>query len=208
MNLSKHRLLQIIREEIATIAAAEPPVPRTLEDIVREETETYLAEVAPPPRPSTNPGRSAASALDTVTGNAPEGSRPAGEAPTPAGFKGEYSIDSKGGYTTYKPGAAPQAERDRLRSGADAESAVADMAFQPGSSTPPGRRDDNSFSKAGEEIEKKGTEGVFTAKADKAGMGVQAYARKVLAKDSKASTKTKRQAAFAKGAATVARENK
>jgi len=39
-------------------------------------------------------------------------------------------------------------------------------------------------------------------------MGVQAYADKVLAKDSKASTKTKRQAAFAKGAATVARENK
>ena len=68
--------------------------------------------------------------------------------------------------------------------------------------------EDDSFSKAGEEIEKKGTEGVFTAKADKAGMGVQAYARKVLAKDSKASTKTKRQAAFAKGAATVARENK
>jgi uncharacterized membrane protein YkvA (DUF1232 family) len=68
--------------------------------------------------------------------------------------------------------------------------------------------DDKSFSKAGEEIEKKGTEGVFTAKADKAGMGVQAYAAKVLKKGSKASTKTKRQAAFAKGAATVARENK
>jgi hypothetical protein len=68
--------------------------------------------------------------------------------------------------------------------------------------------EDTSFSEAGEEIEKKGTEGVFTAKADKAGMGVQAYADKVLAKDSKASTKTKRQAAFAKGAATVARENK
>jgi len=68
--------------------------------------------------------------------------------------------------------------------------------------------EDNSFSKAGEEIEKKGTEGVFTAKAKKAGMGVQAYADKVLAKDSKASTKTKRQAAFARGAATVARKNK
>ena len=67
---------------------------------------------------------------------------------------------------------------------------------------------DNSFSEAGEEIEKKGTEGVFTAKAKKAGMGVQAYADKVLQKDSNASTKTKRQAAFAKGAATVARENK
>jgi len=68
--------------------------------------------------------------------------------------------------------------------------------------------EDTSFSKAGEEIEKKGTEGVFTAKAKAAGMGVQAYADKVLAKDSKASTKTKRQAAFARGAATVARENK
>ena len=67
---------------------------------------------------------------------------------------------------------------------------------------------DKSFSEAGEEIEKKGTEGAFTAKAKKAGMGVQAYAKKVLAKDSKASTKTKRQAAFAKGAATVARKNK
>jgi hypothetical protein len=73
---------------------------------------------------------------------------------------------------------------------------------------PAARKEDKSFSKAGEEIEKKGTEGVFTAKADKAGMGVQAYAAKVLGKDSKASTKTKRQAAFAKGAATVARENK
>jgi hypothetical protein len=68
--------------------------------------------------------------------------------------------------------------------------------------------EDKSFSKAAKEIEKKGTEGVFTAKADKAGMGVQAYADKVLQKDSEASTKTKRQAAFAKGAATVARENK
>ena len=68
--------------------------------------------------------------------------------------------------------------------------------------------EDKSFSKAAKEIEKKGTEGVFTAKADKAGMGVQAYAAKVLKKGSKASTKTKRQAAFAKGAATVARENK
>ena len=68
--------------------------------------------------------------------------------------------------------------------------------------------EDKSFSKAAKEIEKKGTEGVFTAKAKAAGMGVQAYADKVLAKDSKASTKTKRQAAFARGAATVARENK
>ena len=68
--------------------------------------------------------------------------------------------------------------------------------------------EDDSFSQAGREIEEKGTEGVFTAKAKKAGMGVQAYAAKVLKKGSKASTKTKRQAGFAKGAATVARENK
>ena len=70
------------------------------------------------------------------------------------------------------------------------------------------KKEDDSFSKAGEEIEKKGTEGVFTAKAKKAGMGVQAYAKQVLAKDSKASTKTKRQAAFAKGASTVAKKRK
>ena len=42
-------------------------------------------------------------------------------------------------------------------------------------------------------------EGIFTAKAKKAGMSVQAYARKVLS-DPNASTKTKRQAAFAKRA--------
>ena len=68
--------------------------------------------------------------------------------------------------------------------------------------------EDDSFSKAAKEIDKKGTEGVFTAKAKAAGMGVQGYADKILQKGSDASTKTKRQAAFAKGAATVARENK
>ena len=73
---------------------------------------------------------------------------------------------------------------------------------------PLAEEEDDSFSKAGEEIEKKGTEGVFTAKAKKAGMGVQAYADKVLAKGSEASTKTKKQAGFAKGAATVARNRK
>ena len=67
---------------------------------------------------------------------------------------------------------------------------------------------DTSFSEAGEEIERKGTEGVFTAKAKRAGMGVQQYADHVLKKGSGASAKTKKQAAFAKGAATVARENK
>ena len=68
--------------------------------------------------------------------------------------------------------------------------------------------EEDSFSKAGEEIEKKGTEGVFTSKAKKDGMGVQAYADKVLAKGSNASTKTKKQAGFAKGAATVAKNRK
>ena len=67
---------------------------------------------------------------------------------------------------------------------------------------------DNSFSKAGKEIEKKGTEGVFTAKAKKAGMGVQEFAHHVLANTDDYPTKTVRQASFAKGAATVARENK
>jgi hypothetical protein len=64
--------------------------------------------------------------------------------------------------------------------------------------------EENSFSDAAKKIEKKGTEGVFTAKAKKAGKSVQAYAKQVLAPGSKASTKTKRQAAFAKGAKTIA----
>jgi len=42
--------------------------------------------------------------------------------------------------------------------------------------------------------------GIFTAKAKRAGMSVQAYATKVLSRHSKASTKTKREAAFAKRA--------
>jgi hypothetical protein len=40
--------------------------------------------------------------------------------------------------------------------------------------------------------------GSFTAQAKKAGMGVQAFAKKVLKKGSKASTTTKRRAALAK----------
>lgn len=40
--------------------------------------------------------------------------------------------------------------------------------------------------------------GAFTAKAEKAGMSVQEYATKALAKGSKASTQTKKQAALAK----------
>jgi len=44
-------------------------------------------------------------------------------------------------------------------------------------------------------------EGVFTAKARKAGMGVQAYARKVLsAPEGRYSSATRRQANFAKNA--------
>lgn len=46
---------------------------------------------------------------------------------------------------------------------------------------------------------KKSHEGLFTAKAKKAGMSVQAYASKVLASDS-ASGATKKQANFAKNA--------
>lgn len=43
-------------------------------------------------------------------------------------------------------------------------------------------------------------EGLFTAKAKRAGMSVQAYARKVLAKKSKASAATRKQANFARNA--------
>ena len=68
--------------------------------------------------------------------------------------------------------------------------------------------EEDSFSKAGEEIEKKGTEGVFTAKAKKADMGVQEFARHVLANTDDFSAKTVDQASFAKGAATVARNRK
>tara|TARA_R110002126_G_scaffold228706_2_gene373059 strand:- start:376 stop:633 length:258 start_codon:yes stop_codon:yes gene_type:complete len=67
---------------------------------------------------------------------------------------------------------------------------------------------DDSFSDAGKEIEKKGTEGVFTAKAQKRGMSAQEFARKVLANTSEYDTKTVRQASFAKGAQTVADERK
>ena len=47
---------------------------------------------------------------------------------------------------------------------------------------------------------KKSHKGKFTAKAKKAGMGVQAYAAKVLAKGSKADTSTREQANFARNA--------
>ena len=68
--------------------------------------------------------------------------------------------------------------------------------------------DDDGFVDAAEEIEKKGTEGVFTAKAKKRGMTAQQFARKVLANTDEYDTKTVRQASFAKGAQTVANRKK
>ena len=61
-----------------------------------------------------------------------------------------------------------------------------------------------NYSVVAKEIEKKGTEGVFTAKAKKRGMSAQEFAKKVLANTDEYDTKTVRQAAFAKGAKTVA----
>ena len=50
--------------------------------------------------------------------------------------------------------------------------------------------------------------GQFTAKAKAAGMGVQEYAGSVLGKGSKASTRTKRQAAFARTAKKISTRRK
>jgi hypothetical protein len=50
--------------------------------------------------------------------------------------------------------------------------------------------------------------GAFTAKAKAAGMGVQEYANKVTSEGSHADTTTKRQAAFAKAASSVASDRK
>ena len=50
--------------------------------------------------------------------------------------------------------------------------------------------------------------GEFTRKAKAAGMGVQEYANKVTSPDSNADTTTKRQAAFAKAAESVAGDHK
>lgn len=63
---------------------------------------------------------------------------------------------------------------------------------------------DDSFSEAGKEIDKKGTKGEFTAKAKKRGLTAQEFARKVLANTDEYDLETVRQAAFAKGAKTVA----
>ena len=91
-----------------------------------------------------------------------------------------------------------------------------EVSVQPGPDDPmdddddeiPMMEEEDSFSKAGEEIEKKGTEGVFTAKAKKRGMTAQEFARKVLANTDKYDIKSVRQASFAKGADTVAKKNK
>lgn len=57
-----------------------------------------------------------------------------------------------------------------------------------------------SYKKGGIHI-KKSKRGTFTAAAKRAGMGVQAYANKVLAKGSKASPAMKKKANFARNAA-------
>ena len=54
-------------------------------------------------------------------------------------------------------------------------------------------------------MEKKGTKGLFTKKAKRAGMSVQAYANYVLSHKGKFSTKTIREALFAKNAKKIAR---
>jgi len=50
--------------------------------------------------------------------------------------------------------------------------------------------------------------GAFSAKAKRAGMSTSAYANKVLAKNSRASTRTKRQAALAKTLAKQRRKRR
>lgn len=57
-----------------------------------------------------------------------------------------------------------------------------------------------SYKKGGIHI-KKSKRGTFTAAAKRAGMSVQAYAKKVLAKGSKASPAMKKKANFARNAA-------
>jgi hypothetical protein len=47
--------------------------------------------------------------------------------------------------------------------------------------------------------------GIFTAKAKRAGMGVQSYAAQVLKAGSHASTKLKREAAFARTASRISK---
>ena len=206
MNLSKHRLLQIIREEISTVReGAEDAFAALDREASKFDAQKKATAAAKPPATTTQPVTPPATAAPATTPPAtaaPTTTPPAATAPPLsraeaafADFDAETAAAEKKYGDNYKVQTTSQT-RESLEQ-TIREEIEAYLA-----------EDDNSFSKAGEEIEKKGTEGVFTAKAKKAGMGVQAYADKVLAKDSKASTKTKRQAAFAKGAATVARENK
>jgi len=80
---------------------------------------------------------------DPAPGSAPpEGSWPAGQAPVPPDFEGEHMIGPAGGYTEYEAGKAPQSERDRLRSRADAATSVALMGTRPGETAPPPDEDE------------------------------------------------------------------
>jgi hypothetical protein len=257
MNLSKYRLLKIIREEIATVREGAEDAFAELES----ETAKFDAEKKTA-APATTAPATAAPATTAPATAAPATTAPATLSRADAAFAdadaahadAEKKYGKNYNVTTTsqtreslertireeieaylaEDGDKNEPARPRIASSPDAAKNIAavdrldavtprvkrlrrlrrrrrearEAAAKGGGGEELQEKEDNSFSKAGEEIEKKGTEGVFTAKADKAGMGVQAYAAKVLAKDSKASTKTKRQAAFAKGAATVARENK
>lgn len=57
-------------------------------------------------------------------------------------------------------------------------------------------------------MERRGTKGEFTRKAKAAGMGVQEYARHVLANKERYDAKTRKQAAFAKAMGTIAKRRK
>jgi len=112
---------------------------------------------------------------------------------------GESSLDRK----RMTDGAFSRKEKERQRKKEEEEAkkkAQAELEEE--------KKDDDSFSDAGKEIEKKGTEGVFTKKAKKRGMTAQEFARKVLANTDEYDLKTVRQASFAKGADTVAKKNK
>jgi hypothetical protein len=60
---------------------------------------------------------------------------------------------------------------------------------------------------ASAEMARKGTEGSFTKQAKKAGETPEEFAATVLKPGSKASTKTKRRAAFVKAIGTIARKH-
>lgn len=64
------------------------------------------------------------------------------------------------------------------------------------------------MAKARRRMEQKGTVGAFTRQAKSAGKSVQEYATQVLKPGSKASTTTKKRAAFAKAARKIAQKRK